>query len=248
MARAALRIQDKIEKGWRKEAKKLGQLWDIERNGAVVLQDYTGIIERYESTKLIEIDTVSLTYKLRGPRRLLQIGDFLLGKEIASKRQMTAVGERYLLATMRLHRDNILVRADKNITIYRPQHVQLAGNNPPVYSIPNPILASADQILARNTTTNVWSFRDPTSLVGYSTLIWAGITFGRAGEYPNNLRVPLTTPDEGWSITTSLFNGVTLVEGDFVVDADNSWYRIDRAYAQTNSGFVHQLRCTKMKM
>lgn len=268
MPRAALRIQDKIEKGWRKEAGKLGQLWDIERNGVKVLSNYLGIIHRYEGVDLVEMDTVSFSYRLRGPRKKLQIGDFLVGKELASKRQMTTMSERYLLVTMRLHTDNIIVRCNRRIQIYRP--TQLAGFDATTDYNFLTILNSPS--LARDRQTNQWQFLDNGGNLGpgmglgspplggdplgggdalitdyFDFSIWAGITFGRTGDYDPRTPLPYGTPNMGWVISTQLFPGVVLREADMIEDNDGNWYRVDRPYRQEDSAFLYQLRCTLVR-
>lgn len=246
MPRAALRIQDKINKGWRKETRKLGQRWNVERNGAVVVANYDAIVTRDEAVNLIEMDTDSFSYRLRGARDKLQIGDYIVGVDAASKRGSGNIGERYLLVSTRLHRDNVVVRADQTVKVYRNEQIQQAGDVASSYAMISPL---TDKVLARNLTTHQYEFRDQSSLSGWTTQIWAGITFGRAGEYPVGYHVPLDTSTIGWVITMALTPGVVLRAGDIVVDdLSGNWHRIDRAYMQTNSAYLYQLRTTRVRM
>lgn len=259
MPRAALRIQDKIDKGWRKEAGKLGQLWDVERNNSVVLTNQNYILQRWESPLDIETDLVSFAYKVRGSRRLLQINDILVGKEAASKRQNTTVGERYTIISMRLMRDTIAVRSNLKVRILRPNQPTLSGDQPPQYAIQNPLVNG--DILVRRISDNVWLFVDPDVvglsdeellLAGYDPTIWAGVTFGRAAEYAPFIQhfedVPMDTGNTGWVVSCRVFGSIVLRENDYVVTENGDWFRVDRPYEQRDSAFLNQLRCTKLRV
>lgn len=254
MPRAALRIQDKYDKGWRKEAAKLGQIFDVERNGEIVMNNQNFKISAWERNLDIEMDRgISWTYRVRGSRRNLLVGDVLIGKDVASKRQNDTTKEVYTIVSLRLLRDNIAARTDRIVNIFRPDQQNPITDTDPDYSYQN---INNGLILARNLTTNLWSFIPQIEDgdyegAGYSTQIRAGVTFGRSGEYhPDSKDLPFDSPNTGWTITCGLLEGVILQENDEIRDIELpelNWFRVDRAYRQTNSAFVYQLRCTKMR-
>src|SRR5438552_1860572 len=116
----ALKVQKKYSKGWRKEAKHLGQLWDIVRNYTTIATDAFYYITRYNKLAEVEMDPISYIYKIRGDRAPLKIGDQLVGKDPASVYEGSALLERYTIVSMRLLKNNIGIRTDDLIAIYRP--------------------------------------------------------------------------------------------------------------------------------
>ena len=266
MARAALRIQDKISKGWRKEAQKLAPLWNLERYAAgetdpvVIKANIPARLKPWVRTQDIEMDAVSWSYRARFDRKLLQVNDMLVGVESASRRQMANTAERYTIVSMRLMHDNIAVRTDQKINIFRPQNRQDFGNPPnPTYSEGGPI--TIRDILARRIVDNVYVWIDPSTIpnedyatAGYDVDIWAAITFGRSGAYPTFTGrfddVPYDDPNSGWIVTCRYLPGIELRENDIVVDqtTEAPWYRVDRPYEQDDSAYINQLRCTRMRL
>jgi hypothetical protein len=266
MARKALRIQDKISKGWSRESKALGQLWNLERYAPtkavpdVVSPGISARVKLWEKTTDIEVDKVSYTYRVRTDRKPLQVNDMIVGIESASRRQMANLKERYTIISMRLMHDNIAVRTDRKIRIFRPVHRDEFNDASPTYSEGTPNISR--DILVRRILDNVYLWIDPDTvanenytLAGYDPDVWAGITFGRAGAYAPFIGhfqdVPLDSPNTGWVVTFRYFSdSIILRENDVIVDQADpyDWYRVDRPYYQNNSAFVNQPRCTRVRV
>lgn len=240
----ALKIQDKYSKGWRKEAQHLGQLWDVERSGVVVKSNYYAILTHWAKTPDVEMADVSFIYRAQGDRAPLKIGDMLIGKDVASKREQNATNERYTVVSMRLLRPNIVIRTDELCKVYRPSQTTIAGDVPASYNWNTP--PNSDQ-LGYDPTTGIWSFYPqplPTGIVGQ---VWANVLLGQSGTYDIPSSTPLTVPSTGWLISLGLLNGVTFREGDTFVDSDGDWYRIDKPYYQIEAASVIQMYATRLR-
>lgn len=248
MSQFALRIQKKVNRGWLKEAKKLGQLWDVERNGTVVAVNKPYIMQHYDKIKDIEHDPVSYTYRARGDRRLLKIGDYLVGKDIASTEEQSALLERFLVVGMRLLRETVVVRTDIRAKFYRAPGFDTTssgnffGSDNCNYSIPATI--ESGLILSYNPSTLLWEYvAQPTA--NYSD-VWIGLKFGGGGHWDNKPSLPDSTISTGWIVTCGLLTGIVLRESDIFQDEDGYIYRIDRPYRQKDSSHLYQMQATRM--
>lgn len=236
----ARKVQDKYDKGWRKEAAKLGQLWDVYRNDVRIAENIFYIVTKWSDGKDIEAEKGTDFYRARGTRRILQINDQLVGKDVASKHEQSALNERYTLISMRLLRDNIVIKTDTPCKIYRPTMVAEAGCVENPYS-EQTVLNSP--VLTR--TGGAWGW-GPVGSPG--TAIWCNIVSALPTDYAIPDPVPTTTRSQGWTIAFQLTPGVGLTEGDMIVDDRNNWYRIQRADSSSAGAFLNQMRCTKVMM
>lgn len=241
MAQFALKVQRHVSKGWRKEASKLGQLWDIVRNGQVVATKIPFIVTHWPKFQDIEMDPVSYIYRVRGNRKLLQMNDMLVGRDPASVYEGSALLEKYTVVSMRLLRDNIAIRTDELCQVYRPLQPLAAG----LYSVETPLINR--QILARSPTSTMWAFVNPPAPINYITNINVGITTNSSAKFNQPSPVPLTTDAMGWVISFAILPGVVFKEGDIFIDSDEDWYRVDRPYYQLEGATLNQLRATRVR-
>lgn len=240
----ALKIQDKYSKGWRKEAQHLGQLWDIERAGSIIKSNFSAILTHWGKSADIEMADISFIYRAQCDRAPLKIGDMLLGKDVASKREQNATSERYTVVSMRLLRPNIVIRTDERCTVFRPTQRTLAGDVPTSYNWnipPNSDQLAFDPVLAQ------WAFYPQPVASSLVNFVWANILLGHHGTYDIPSTTPLTVPSTGWIISLGLLKGVTFREGDTFVDADGDFYRVDRPYTQVEAASVAQIYATRLR-
>lgn len=238
----SLKVQDKVNKGWRKEAQKLGQLWDVTRNGTVVLTNQPYVLQRWTRSADIEFPPLADVFRVRGDRKKLKIGDQFIGKDIESKREQSALTERYTLVAMRLLHDNIVVKTDKACKIFRPNQIGDFGEDIP-YSLQT--VKKNRKVLVQNPTTHVWSFDDVDE--SSATTAWCGLTLSRYFDYRLPVPTPQSTQATGWIVGLGLLNGVTFRTDDIVVDPDDNWYRVDRAEFRSSGAFVNILHATQVK-
>ena len=238
MRKFADKVQRKISKGWRKEAQKLGQLWDIERNGVVIYRNkFYHLLRQHRASEDIELDPVSFIYRIRGDRRYLQLGDQLVGRDAQSKTEMSSLLERYTVISLRLVHENIAIRTDDNFKVYRPQQTIVNGYN--FEHIDNM------EVLTFNPMEGKWGWAPPGTA---PTGVWIGKSFGGAGHEPNvSPELPYGTPQTGWVLSLGLLNGITFRESDICVDSDGNRYIVDRPYYQRTGAVLNQLHATRLR-
>ena len=234
----ALKVQDKYDKGWRKEASKLGQLWDVYRDDVLIAANVFYMLTKWNRGQDIEAEKGTNFYRARGTRKFLQIGDQLVGKDVASKREQSALLERHTIVGMRLLRDNIAIRTEWACKIYRPTMVAETGCVENPYSFQT-VLNSP--VLERTGSTWAWA---PAGSDG--TEIWCDINTALPTDYAIPDPVPTTTRSQGWTISFHLLPGVELAEGDMIVDSLGNWFRIQRMDKQFAAASLYQMGCTKV--
>lgn len=239
----SLKVQDKVNKGWRKEAQKLGQLWDVSRDGTTILTNQPYVVSRWTRSADIEFPPLADVYRARGDRKKLKIGDQLIGKDVESKREQDATSERYTLVAMRLLHDNIFIKTDKLCKIWRPFQVGDFGESVP-YSLQT--VKKNRKVLTQDGSTKVWSFEEASS-DDDGTFVWCGLSLSRYYDYRLHEPTPQSTQATGWIVGIGLLDGVLFQEDDIVVDADDNWYRIDRAEYKVAGAFVNILHATRVK-
>lgn len=240
----ALKVQDKVNKGWRKEAQKLGQLWDVTRDGTTILTNQPYVMLRWTRSSDIEFPPLADVYRARGDRKKLKIGDQFVGKDIESKREQVATAERYTLVAMRLLHDNICIKTDKLCKIYRPYQLGDFGDTNIPYSLQT--VKKNRKVLTQDGSTKAWSFVEATS-DSDGTPVWCGLSLSRYYDYRLHEPTPQSSQATGWIVGLGLLNGVLFQEDDIVVDADDNLYRIDRAEYKFSGAFVNILHATRVK-
>jgi len=254
----SFKVMDRVNKGWRVESKKLGTRWDVIRLRPATGYTTVGTnklfrVNHYIDAKVIEFAAGSFVYRARGDRKLLQLGDLLVGKETTQIETEPTTVERYTVVQLRILRENLIVRTDDACTLYRPTQRTSAGVQ--ATSTYNFESTRNAKIAALDLGSGLWNFFDQGSVpVGAPTTIYAGFTLGGDGKFGHRKDLPLGVPDTGWIATTGLLNAPFLLEGDLVAPIDpvgalgaNELFRIDRPYPEFEGAFIQQNWCTKVR-
>lgn len=255
-----LKVQRKINKGWRKESSKLGQEFDIIRNTNTVAINQLYKLIQLKRGPEIEFISSDFTYEIRGDRTKLLIGDQLKGKDTQNSLEQFGADERYTVVGMRPLQPNIAIRTNFLCKVYRPPTLTSLDG----YSFTN--ICNA-QILVYDITLNSWSFKDPTTLglglgqgglgsgslggesanTNFITSIWMGIQPHGKSSWSSKINLPMGVDSYEFLLNFGLTLGVLIAEGDIVVESSNK-YLITRPYYQTDSAFLNQHLASRMKI
>lgn len=244
------KIQIKVNKGWRKEAGVLGQLWDVVRDDVLVKAGARYIVTKWIKSNDIEASTASYFYRARGDRQNLKVGDELVGHTSIPTLENPTEGERYTIVSERLLRDTMAVRTDIPCRIFRPKIDVPDFFQDNTYGA---FTARPENCLAAVRTGSTWAWEDADSAAESGTVVYTGITFGRLADYRNPKETPLSTDSLGYILTLKLLPGIILRESDLFIQHEIDpfgmapiWYRVHRAYRQENSAFMYQMQATML--